>query len=626
MINDGPLKFEIEDDELREKLEQEIIRQVIEAQESSQVRNDLFGEYDLMLEGLGATNTNTRWDDACELDDPMTRNAHMTMQAQVVSVLRKETKIMVTSYTAELEKSAEDQEDYLTVKWNENNVTSHLNDVAYNCLRYPVGLIYSGWRQVVRPERGVQYRKKGSHLLVDEENKEDGVEYEEVPVESDIEQDGLEYRVVDTLDFYLYPIDSKSVETAEGVGERQWMSSRDLLMGIEDFGYDHDAVMKILRSGEKVSRTGDDNANPVNARAVDDYGESEQTGWECFCWYTKLPILMEEGDILTPTRYLYDDFLCICHPASQTMLRMDFAPDKSAGRPYTPFYAWKKPGEFYGLCVPMILDSTQAEANANLRLTIDSMNMEMTPMFKVKESILAQYARFKVSPGAFLPFKSSPDEIQILEMPQHSKDGLALQQYLHGQGDALVGGNTQYQPKVRKAGEVAAVQQATGSKFDLILFQFGMGIETLAARTLALCALHMNDDGEEFTTEEDDKPHKITPHALKGKYLYKATANAQDANPEFRIQRSIEMQKIATEYLMLVVQGIPPQVLALFWNSARQTLVDMGAHNIEKLIGKAPDENAPPMMPPPQGAMNGAANGGAGQPQQQAQPVGTPAG
>lgn len=602
----SPFEFKLKSAEDKRSVELEIMRRIQASVIGSADRDEMWQMYADQLEGLlGGTGSNLPWKGACELNDTITMEQFLTVWSALSGAQDRTPEVMVEASSKEDEKSAEMQEAYIPLKLNQGGWQKAKDAITFNALRYPVAIGYVGHRQIVRQRWQEFDAHPETGLKVEEDEQEPGTEYEK-GYESfpEVIEDGLEARCVDSPDFYLYPTTQSDLQAANGCGERMYLSADDLLSCIKDLDYDEDAVMDLIAMGpgRRIGDTDDQKTQLYDRQGVSPPEDGDDL-YEVFRWYCKPPLLYEQGedgiDFLVPERYRDRDLEVICDPCSGVVLRLGLSTHGHT-RPYVAFYAWPVPGNFYGWCIPMLLDNLQAEANANLQHTINCMQMQITPAMKVSESELRRYENIKLHPGAIIPYMTRPDEIQTFEFPVTSTVGLEFQQYFDTKAEKIVtaGGYGTMPSKSRKAAEINATSQAAASKTDLVLRNWNRGLETFVRQAVAILAENMPDEGEDFLNEED-QPQHITAQNLRGRFQYRPVANGQNADPQARAALAESKNKTADEYLVLKANPqTPPEVLKLKWHNTRAVLIDMGEHAPEEWIGDEP--SGEPAAPQPQ--------------------------
>lgn len=615
-MQNSPLKLNLRG-ELKKKLETRIMDNITEAVRDHQDRDELLREYDDQLQGLTGWTGKKPWKDACELDDPITRDQFLTYHSMLWAALARDPKMLVEAAFPDDEKAAEDFEPYMTHKMYEAGYNAVLPDLIYNLLRWPVAILYCGHIERVADTRFTGYVPADAPNTppVEEQFKLQGVEYDAVPMmrPGEVVYKGLDLRSIDTTDFYQWPVQSKDLQTANGCGIRLLWTADDLLAGIDNWGLDEKIVYEMIQKPPPgTQEDGSDYRSLRDQR--DGLGSNVDAGfYEVFVWYTKMPLLFEDGELRTPKYLLGDDFLTISCPTYGSMLRMDFSPSGRT-RPFVPYYMFKKPDCFYGECLPIWLEAIQSEANANIRHGINCMNFNITPSWKVYEPQMKKYENFRNFPGAIFPYSQKPEEIEVMYTPDQSGHSFELAQMLRNWAGQLTsgGGFNQLQTKVRKAAEVQAAQHAAFTKFDDILAYVQQGVELTWRQAASILANHMDDDGEDFLDQADHK-RTVTPQTLKKYFIFRPVASSQNTDPETRIAYNEKRTQVVDTWLaMLANPQIPLPIKKMRWHLTRQSLIDLHTHNIEALIGVEPSEASqmlpqqPPQTPPVGAPTNGA--------------------
>jgi hypothetical protein len=249
-----------------------------------------------------------------------------------------------------------------------------------------------------------------------------------------------------------------------------------------------------------------------------------------------------------------------------------------------------------------MLDALQCEANANIRSSIDGLNLMVTPFFKGKRSTIDKWKNFDIGPGKIVAFESDPNEIEQFECHLQVREGLEVQNEIDRRAEGLYSaGLGNVGQKVRKAAEMQQMQMVASTLIDRNMTNFNRGMqEDLAPWLITLCQEHMDDDEMDEFTDEQGLPHKIGVDNLKGRYIYKCVSNAQNANPETRLQMAMQAKNATLEYLKAKSEGLQGEDLLHLWEAERMFLIDLGIHDPETYVGERPAKEQPPPQQPPQ--------------------------
>jgi len=584
-----------------EQVKRILCQRMNDAIAGAQERDILLLQLDDQLEGRIQPYGDKRWRGACILNDPMSREAHLELLALLTQAQRKDPKWQVIAQNPGDDENATLQEAWLTNKAAEYRLNNILYNVAYNALRDPCGVLFVGWKQTVRPVRKRMFRDSEfpDMPLVEGHQREEDREYEEAVVEQqEVAHQGCEFRTPDLADIYLYPADCQDIKTAYGIGERMLLTEDQLLDGVVDYGYDEEAVEELIRLGPTHSMGGDLLRTVRNEYDGTSNNASvrEDGFYECFLYFGRMPKLRDDEDAI-PEQYRADDLMCMLCPQQQIVFLMDISP--YTDRPYISFSMLPRPNRLLGIGAMQLLATLQDEANANLQLTIDGMDLEMAPVLVAPAEWIQKYNAFSIYPGAILP-EDDPNTLRTLEWGSKAEKGMELQGAIVGRGKGLVAaeGYGELQAKVRKDAEIQNVLAATDSKFDLFLQGFQSSMEELAARIVALHA-QFEGEGLQESFNYQGKQMEVSAQNMRGLYRYVPTATSTTVTPEMRLkltQAKIQAQMGYFAALAQVMQ-ISPQFAPLIWHGVRQALLDMGERQPEEWIGPEPQMPQPQELP-----------------------------
>lgn len=604
---DTPYKLEL-DAGTRKQLEITLCNRVSDAIAAASERNDQLRTWRDQLEGFGVTAQNRNWAYGCNLSDPLSMKAFLTILSQMISALHHDP--AVEAFVKDDEESAKILESWLAMARSRYQVDKSMNDLAHNACRDPAVVGFVGWSQITRRKRETWYRLKGSAQVVSEEAKEEGSEYEEVPVSEEVIEERYDIRAVDLSDFFLYPATATSVDRATAVCERMYLTAEELYDGIDDYGYDEEAVEELVAMGSAYPGNEDREQN-AQTDGLDEGVGQDDGFYEIFTCYTRLPHRLPNPEYQIPEYLLQDDFLVVLCPDKNIVLKIAFS--NLPERPYFIGSILPKPGHTQGYGLMGMVDGMQAEANANVQLSIDGSNLINAPMVIVPDNEGDEIAKQKTGPGAIIKVKNPKDILPWPINTNPTRDGLAWQQWLDNQAQGIVSaeGQGSLSPKVRKAGEVQAVEMASSAKFGMYLSNFQRTVPSEVYRRMIALKQQFGDvdeDGEEYMDAEGHSK-KLTARALRGKYNVVMTGTSLTHSPEARIDIGKQIQAIQIPYVQAAMSGMPPKFLKLLWHSCRELIFDLGKRNPEKYIGDEPEE-APQQTEQPQ------------QPPQGAQPIG----
>lgn len=577
-------------DELIEAYCARIVERVERAVRDSEPRNQDFDDFYRLFEGIEDSSTEP-WDNACDVVDPIILEQFLQLFSSLWQALRNPPYVMVEAVTAEDENSAMRLEQWINPKASQAGFSDALYDVTYNALIYRLGWMYCGWQQQIAEEPVTYYREPGGDALLTEDMREEGVEYEEETViQQTIVKDGPEYRSVLPWDFYVYPSDAPDIDRALGCGERMYLTREDLLAGIDDMGFDEDAVHELLRLGptgiaddaNREERTEEDGT--ASATSGDEY-------YECYLWFGRLPLVMDDsGNVETPRELQKQDFLWMLCPKHHIVFKFERSPFPL--RPYAPFYMLRRPGRLMGHCLPEILEPFQTELTATHRAAIDTYNLTLSPAVVVPTGKARQFTKTRIKPGAVYELDDPTQAVPLKLDSSGVQAGMAIAQDIRARAAQVASSQTaQLQPKVRKAIEVQAAAATQDTKFDLylstILGTVNSGIPRAFLLTMASAMAFLGDDGDETYAGKENV--RVETEDLKKAYKFIPHASTEMANPEARLQNTMLRQQVANAYLQMMASA-PPHILYYAYHSHARALENLGVRDVENWIGPQPPD------------------------------------
>lgn len=587
-------------DRVTEEIDTLVIQQITTAEQGNSMRDDFLIQWNDMLEGNLPPQAD-RFPGASNVDDPICRDSHTMLLAMLDASLKRSPLWLVDSYDPADAHAADEIEAWLTMIKDVNRLSLYLHDLSYITLRDGVGILYCGWKQKMTKTRYVRYVGEDG-IPVDAESRLPGMAYKETHfLREEVIGEGLDLRTPDLADFYTFPSNAFSIEHAIGVGERIFLTEQDLREGIEEYGYDPHAVQQLIDRGPGYTQFSEDFHSYIWWRQGVETGSTmNQTMYPVFQWFCKLPRSHQNDDFVAETEPFYnEDMMFVVDPASKLVLKRAISPFQK--RPYIPFYILRMPNSLIGWGVPKLLESIQAEANANLQYTIDSMNFEMAPVLKVLKSSNFHPEQWKIFPGATIRVDDMND-VQPFQWQMTMRDGIAMQGFLENRARAITATENfgVLSSKVRKSAEIEQALTTISSKFNMFLSNFQIGLEELAVRIVELYLNYTSDLQQEFML--DGEMHHLSHADLRRKFRYMPNGSADDANPQSRFQKAqIELELIRNSplYQLKIRQGD----MSMEYRMLRKALTDLGERNTEELIGKIP--------PPPQPVQGGSNAGSA---------------
>lgn len=617
----GALKLNLSDEYLRQ-CHQYLISAAYQAQIAVSDRDRDLAFYDDLLEMRGARQMRGPWKGSCQLEDPLIREQHTQLHSKLSPPLQRDLLVQIDAEDPADAESAKKVESWLEFAWKEEGFPDEYDKFISNGLRDPAAILYTGWQQEYKQERGVSYWDGhslddfGNKFLVPPEGKDPDTEYTEVPtIKEHVESQKAIYEVLDLADVYIYPPKQQNIEKAQGVFVRRLLSECELLDGIEEYGYDKDAVMELIKMGPtfafdgigniNVNRSWDLNNSDRNRSSLsynDTLGGNTKSDrldrieginntvltnredglYECREYWGYLPKLRDgEGEALLPDYLFRDRVRSMFCPVHNINFLLDFAPDQEC--PFFHTSMIPKPGRFLGTGLVQLIQALGLSVTFMLRYTLDNAELQMSQAFVMPMEEFALNANWGLYPGAKL-LETTPNSIRSLEMPQTAEAGIGMLSFLLNRGKSTIAaeGIGEMQNKVRRNPEMQNILQTADAKYGLYGYFLYRPIAFMAARRIAQ-ELKYNP-GFEATINTSGGKITITADDLRKKFRFSAIQISADENPETRAGRNAQMIALQQTY-MQAVQVFPQWAIEL-WHGARQALLGMGERNPAAWIGQ----------------------------------------
>lgn len=629
----GALKLNLSEDYL-DKCHIYLIQAAYQAQLAVSDRDRDLAFYDDLLEMRGGNIMKGPWKGSCQLEDPLIREQHTQLHSKLSPPLQRDLLVQIDAEDPADADSAKKVESWLEFAWKEEGFPDVYDEFISNGLRDPAAVLYTGWQQEYKQERGVSYwdgHSKddfGNKFLVPPEGRDEDTEYSEVPtIKEQVESQKAVYEVLDLADVYLYPPKQQNIDKCQGVFIRRLLSECELLDGIEEYGYDKEAVMDLIRMGptvvtEGIGNTGrsfalnSDSNDYITRMGIDsDYrgGFVEGTQnksdrldrieginntiltnredglYECREYWGYLPKLRDgEGNALLPDYLFRDRVRSMFCPAHNINFLLDFAPDQEC--PFFHASMIPKPGRFLGTGLVQLIQALGLSVTFMLRYTLDNAELQMTQSFVMTPDEYMNNKSWGLYPGAkFLTDNpSAANGMRSLVMPQTASVGLEMLSFLLNRGKSTIAaeGIGEMQNKVRRNPEMQNILQTADAKYGLYGYFLYRPLAYLAARRIAQ-ELKYNPDFE-ATIQTSGGKITVTADDLRKKFRFSAIQISADENPETRAGRNAQMIALQQTYMQAV--QVFPQWAVELWHGARQALLGMGERNPAAWIG--PEDRA----------------------------------
>lgn len=532
---------------------------------------------------------------------PMTRIKHTELLANLAQPLKRDPLVQVTARVDADKEDAKLQESGLNDSFVEEGLKPEFYGVLHNLLRDKSAVLFAGWQDKTKTVHSVEYwdgesyNEDGTEQLTPEELRDPEIEYEEVDVENEeVEKSGALYRCVDLVNFYLIPSTARSLKDANGTLERVIYTESELLAGIETYKFDKEAVYDLIKAGGTLG------TNDARDRANDTQGVTQNEGsganegeYECFMYFGNLPYLWDENapnGAKLPKRLWNKQVCALWCPDHNIVFKLAESPYPAF--PYFMRSLLPTPNRNNGSGMVEILEPLAHESTHYFRAMSNATDIEMQPVFSMGEETWEANKGQEFYAGArFVEVEGEPP-IHAVSLPQNALMATQIIGYLDELGSrvASVQGNGELQDKVRKNGEVANMQQAADTKFDLYQWNAYSMLPDIAAWRVAM-ELHFGGSG--LTGRVNGKETMISPDVLKKTFNYSVPQTSTDSSPEARQAKNSQVMALQTQYLQAkqaAAQGLmAPEDLELVYNAIADTLTGLDVRDVERVIGKKPE-------------------------------------
>lgn len=567
-------------------------------------RNELFRRWDAQLRGDPSwAGLKPRNQKACYIEDPITREHHLTLVANIMTILRQEQWWLVNP----IEPGDEDAAGQLEAWLNDKIAEYHFNglvgyDLAYNAARYTYAVLYCGWKQDYSTNYETRFKDSESGEVVEAEDRLPGRQYKETEqISEDLDAEGLDIRVPDPSDVYFWPPDAQTVEQAEMVFERTYMSAGELLDGIDDYEYDADAVASILTSGmAQNDNTYQTDANERDGIAATS-GADDGAMYEVYFIFGRPPALMQSGRSTLKNDIRRRNYFWVVSKEENVVLKCVPMPFKK--KPYVMFPFLGIPGRLLGDSVCSMLQALQIEATIALRFRVDTRDIATSPTLMVPDTLYPDLSRYTVFPGAMIPYNPSgglqnggifPLEWDKAGIPAAANDSqdfrLRAAQLFSAQARGSI------QTHERTATQINTEAAGAADKFGLILMNFQIGIAALGELMIShyqQFGFSGQPDGQAMTQQIGAKQVSISPEMLAKKFRILTAGSSEDADPQARISKAEALYEFMMQNPIITQRAQQGDMTAIYMITT-VVLRALGVRSPQSVIGPEP---TPPPTP-----------------------------
>lgn len=576
--------------DLLDRINREVIRRVIASELGCSERNQILRDYQDQADGMGQPfSANQPWDNSSLIVDPLTEDQITGMKAYLSqAVASGEPRCLITAVRVEDQEYAANLESAFSAKCEQWQVERMLIDLIHYVAAYPYAPLRVDWEQKLTKVRQMEEIDPATGTIIDAENAQafEGVETETKPtVEPKVLVDAPKIIAIAPDHFYLFPPTCQNIDDAQLVIEKIYLTREDLYLGIDDYGYDKEAVMTLLAGGPTASLSIEDSRSTRNER--DGLEDAGQDGYYvCAIVVGRMPLLMEGEEVTTPKRFLREDFVWLCCPTRQVTFK--FGPAAYPFRTYDVANMDRYPNRMMGQCVTSKLQVIQEEMTAVARSAMNVAEFVAQPVILRNTVNRNDQDGQEVFPGATLWYTGAFAPT-ALQWDQSGVQTLMEQvEFWDQRGKELVGsGQGIEQPTQHDttATEVSQVGASGIMRRDLFLTTFLNTLDRVYMLIAMMWFSAMSDDGETVITPSG--PVELSKEGIADRFIFKANANRQAGNPQIRLQQDQFKQQVQLQYFGSL-GTFPPQFWGELYHGARVLLQSVNVRGVEGWIGKDP--------------------------------------
>ena len=585
-------------EDVQKKLETQLWIELDESVRACEDRNQILFRWDAQLRSDPYwAGIKPRWRGGSDIESTLTREHHIGVVANITSVMRQEQWWVVNETAPGDEDDASDLEAWLNDKVAQYALSGKIAyDLAYNAGRHTYGILYCGWKEEYKTTFETVYVDQDTQEEVDPEGRIPGRTYKEKElVHEEVANAGLDFSVPHGSDVYLMPANAQTVQRADRIAERMYFSANELWDGITDFGFDLDAVTKILAGGPAA---GDGSTYKKESDDRDGIRPNDEGLYECFMIVGRQPFILEDGEPVLKEDERRRDYIWYIEKASGTVFKC--TPSKYKRRPYVKFPFLGEPGRWMGDGVCSLVSGLHREDTISQRFRIDVRDLTMSPVRIVPSTMYEEYSRFSFYPGAVFPYEPGsmgPDNVKSFDWDK-SGFGAALQDSEDLQFRAARMFSAQARGTVstqngqpRTATEIQNAAQGADEKFDLILTNFHIGVEELADVIIS----HYQQFQPDEEISVGSRVISMSPELLEKRFRIQAYGSSENANPQLRLMRAEKIFEFISQN-PLVIQAMQAGDLTGIWAVSAKILRDLGWRDPQTVLGMEPSKPPTPDM------------------------------
>ena len=562
-------------------------------------RDEILRQYGLQFDGLSQPNSNGPWVGACQIEHPLTQESVLRVASYLMASTKADPQCLIDAVNFDEQDIAQDYEMAFNTRLKQWGVQSMLYDNAIQACTYPFAISSVRWEQDVAQVRQMVPEDPETGEPLSEDRAEfvelqTGQTLGKVPaVKEEVVSDGPVVKSVYPRDFYLDPPEAQSIESARFCIERILMSPEDLYAGINEFGFDKEQVMELIRSGPtgNFSQTQTEEQNNLDGLTPMTPGY-----YELYICEGNFPLLIDDKGNVIREDLLKQKFIFVVCEYHDKLLR--YGPKDLPECTYNVTHVLRTPNRLMGKCVTQLVQPIQEQLTAMLRLQVNIAEFASNPVISMHASDGNLNDNTEIYPGAIVYFNNTPPQAihwDTTGVPVLINTQEQLVQYCQSMIGAGTGVSELAPPGDRTATEISTVNESAAQMRDLMTDTFRNSLGPIYKKIFTLWMSQLDETGEQVMT--DSGPIQVKPIDVEGRFIFSANGNSSMASPQARMMATQQKMQAQQQYIQVynscLVGQVSPTVLPWCWHSAKQVIAQTGERNPERWIGSEPKGGDP---------------------------------
>lgn len=612
MAEDNPLRLALmKSEDERKKIGKHLQERIEHSLTQLRDRHDLIRLWRDMYDARAQRN-GWPWEGASEISIPMVQSITDTIHANVLRVCRGVTPFfnISASKPGDEEPARKIQEGLHWQLSNQMEYADKLDEMLHIALDSANCFAHLPWRKTVGMAMSSAPVDEAllSSLLADGEDpalvenlrqQAASGSIVEVPVEQEtLVYDAPAIEIIDPLDFVVYPVNVPTLEAAQIMGHRVWMSSDDLLTAVISGEFEEDRVTELLKTPPQTLRSEETSgADITRAEGAGIYDQTtlsnDDLPYEMFRLLVKYRVRENKPAVWC---------VFVIERATGIVVKATRYPNWHGEPDYINYCPYPIPGQIWGRSVPDILRHLSEEVDAIRNSRVNAGTLALTPVFIQRRGSTSRTDGRSFSPGDIIE-ADDVDGIKQLTVNPPTQAAFAEEDKAQREAEKVTGASDVMQGVSAKGdttlGETQLMLQAGNAKFEVIVGRVQKANTTLARQTLGLMRQYMTAEQEfAITGTSEFEFMTISPKDMRARVNLAPHGNTLNSNPQ------LEMQ--IAEKVWMMMERIPWAKPENLYAAGRNLLIKSGVKNVIPYLGTEEQamESGQKEPPPPEAKIN----------------------